>query len=533
MLKTLFVLNMRALASGLLKRGPKAKSSKLKAGLFLLLFVYIAAALMFSFGAAFHSLLEPFYEAGIGWMYFAFFALISFGLCVLGTIFIAAGQLFGAKDNEALLSMPIKPVHILVSRILALMTVEYIFSLIIAVPAVALWLWGGYGSTLGLIYFAVGFILAPLMAMTVSLLLAWLLSVITTRLRFKNIITLVLSIGFLLGYMYGYMYIQQYWGELVMRGSEIAGAFRRALPPFYAFGAGVAGANAWEMLIFAVWAILPFAAVIALLSTRYLKILTTNKGNIKTKYKEKVLKTSGAVLALTKKELAHYWSKPMVILNTSMGSLFMLVGAVALIVKKADIMAYIQPLLSLTDGASLATLGAVALVMLGSTNNLSSSLISLEGKHLWIAKSIPVNPLKILLSKAYAYLLTSSIPCLIASLVVGYVTATNALDWLLLIVMPQIFLVFIAFAGLAINLSLPKLDWTNEVQVVKQSMSTMAGMFGAMALIVGMALLYVFLLRDLLTLTAFLWLCTAFFAVAAIGCYGYLKKGGANKWLTL
>lgn len=533
MLKTLFALNMRALASGLLKRGPKAKAGKLKTGLFLLLFIYVAAALMFSFGTMFYSLLKPFYEAGIGWMYFALFALISFGLCVLGTIFIAAGQLFGAKDNEALLSMPIKPSHILISRVLVLMTVEYLFSLILAVPALALWLWGGYGSALGVVCFVIGFILAPLMAMSLSLLLAWLLSIITTRLRFKNIITLVFSIAFLLGYLYGYMYIQQYWGELVLRGAEIAGAFRRAMPPFYAFGAGVAGASIREMLIFAAWAILPFIAVIALLSARYLQILTTNKGDVKVNYKEKTLKTSGAGLALTKKELAHYWSRPMVILNTSLGSVFMLVAAAALIIKQADILASIQPFLALTDSASLAAMGAVALVVLGSTNNLSASLISLEGKHLWIAKSIPVSPIKILLSKAYAYLLTSSIPCLAASLVMGYVAAENILDWLLLIVMPQTFLVFIAFAGLAINLSLPKLDWTNEVQVVKQSTSTMAGMFGAMALVAGMALLYVFALRGLLTLTAYLWLCTAFFAFAAVGCYGYLKKGGSKKWLVL
>lgn len=533
MLKTLFVLNMRALESGLLKRGLKAKSSKAKTGLFLLLFIYIAAALMFSFGTMFYSLLNPFYEAGIGWMYFAIFAFISFGLCVLGTIFIAAGQLFGAKDNEALLSMPIKPSQILVSRILVLLTVEYSFSLLLAVPAVAVWLWSGYGSALGLVYFVIGFILAPLMAMSVSLLLAWLLSIITTRLRFKNIITLVLSLAFLLGYLYGYMYIQQYWGELIQRGAEISAALRRAMPPFYAFGTGVAGASAREMLIFAAWSILPFAAVIVLLSARYLQILTTNKGDVKVKYTEKVLKTSGAGLALTKKELAHYWSKPMVILNTSLGSVFMLVVAVALIVRQADVLAYIQPLFTLLDGVSLAALGAIALVALGSTNNLSASLISLEGQHLWIAKSIPVSPLKILLSKAYAYLLTSSIPCLATSLVIGYVAAENLLDWLLLIIMPQTFLAFIAFAGLAINLNLPKLDWTNETLVVKQSASTMAGIFGAMALVAGLALLYAFLLGGVLTLTTYLWLCTAFFAIAAVGCYGYLKKGGSRKWLAL
>jgi hypothetical protein len=58
---------------------------------------------------------------------------------------------------------------------------------------------------------------------------------LTSRLRHKNIITLALSVGFLLGYLYISANIQAYLGELVHNGTELAEAFRRAMPPFYAF----------------------------------------------------------------------------------------------------------------------------------------------------------------------------------------------------------------------------------------------------------------------------------------------------------
>jgi ABC-2 type transport system permease protein len=59
----------------------------------------------------------------------------------------------------------------------------------------------------------------------------------------------------------------------------------------------------------------------------------------------------------------------------------------------------------------------------------------------------------------------------------------------MIVLVPQIFLVFMAFIGVVINLPFPRLDWLNEVQVAKQSASAMLSLFGAMAGIAGLGLL--------------------------------------------
>jgi len=529
MIRKLFVLNLKALGAHYFRTGKK-KASVGKTILFSVLLLYVFVAFFSMFFALFMTLLEPFFSAGIGWMYFAFLALTAFGLSVIGSIFTASAQLFGAKDNELLLSMPIKPSDILLSRFFVILAFEYAFTVIVAVPALLLWLNSGYANPVGIVFFVMGVVLLPLMAMALSLLLAWLLGVATSRMRRKNIFVLVLSVGFMAVYFYAMTNIQKYLQDLLIRGEELAQAIRQALPPFYAFGKSIAEGSVVDGLLFMAWAIVPFAAAVILLSVNYRKILITNRGAAKTVYKEKAAKVGSAFTAFVRKELAHYWSKPTVILNSSLGSLFMLALSVFVIVKRADILLYVDEFIPLLGNLSTSALVAVILVFLNTTNNLSSSLISLEGKNLWITKSIPAPTKVVLQSKVCTHLLLSGLPCLVASICASAVFAGNITDWLILILLPQAVCVLIAVCGLAINLLFPKLDWINEVYVVKQGLSAMVSIFGAMGLIAAVGLAYVFLLNAVISLTAFLWLFALLSAVIASITYTWLVTSGAKKF---
>ncbi|MDR1962021.1 MAG: hypothetical protein LBQ16_07035 [Gracilibacteraceae bacterium] len=532
MIKRLYVLNLKALGANFVRPGKK----KIGAGKILLVVLvaaYVVTVLAGMFTAMFRSMLAPFFSAGIGWLYFAVLALLAVGLCVFSTIFTASAQLFGAKDNELLLSMPIKPSAILISRLLVILTFEYAFTLIIAAPAFVLWLAGGYASAAGIWFFVIGIVLLPLMAVAAALLLAWLLGALLSRLRHKNIIILALSVGFLLGYIYLSSNIQEYLGELVNKGTELAEAFRRAMPPFYAFGKSVAEGNIENTLQFMLWSVLPFAAIIALLAANYRKMLIANRGGVKAVYKERPAKAGNALSALVRKEWAHYWSKPFVVLNSSIGSVFMLVLSVMVIVKQAEVLLYVRELSFAFGGLPPAALTAVLLVMLTTANNISASLISLEGKNLWIAKSIPVPPRVILLSKVGTHLLISGLPCLLASVCAATVLAESAADVLSMVLLPQTAGALIAAGGLAINLHFPKLEWTNEIQAVKQSLSAMIAVFGAMGAMAGIGLAYVFLLRHLLPLMPFLWLCAAVFAVLSALIGAWLAKSGVKRFAEL
>jgi len=529
MIGKLFIVNLKALGAQYFRIGKK-KSGAGKKILLTILALYISASFFIMFLGLFASILEPFFSAGIGWMYFAILGLTAFGLSIVGSIFTASAQLFGAKDNELLLSMPLKPADILLSRLLVILAFEYAFTAIVALPAFLLWAARGYASAAGILFFFIGVFLLPLMAMALSLLLAWLLGVLTSRLRRKNILVLALSVGFLAAYFYAISNVQRYMNDLLVRGEELARAVERAMPPFYAFGKSIADGSVGYGLAFMAWAIVPFAAMVILLSVNYRKILITNRGAVKTVYKEKAAKAGSAFSALVRKELAHYWSKPLVILNSSLGSLFMLGLSVIVIVKRADILQYVDEVIPLLGNMPPAALGAVILVFLNVANNLSASLISLEGKNLWIAKSIPAPPKVVIQSKVCTHILISALPCLAASLSTAVVFAGNIADWLILMLIPQAAGVLIAVAGLAINLHFPKLDWMNETHVVKQGLSAMVTLFGAMVTIAALGFAYVFLLNTLISLTTFLWLFTLMSAVIAFIIYAWLVTAGVRKF---
>ncbi len=532
MIKKLFVLNMKVLLSGVLKWNSGKKQSNMgKTAFTVFIGIVVASSLFSMFYFWFNTMCEPYFAAGIGYMYFSLLAVTVFALCVISAIFTSAAVVFGAKDNELLLSMPIKPSAILISRLSVLFTAEYAITFLAALAAFIPWVAGGYATGLGILFFVAGVIFLPLCALSLALLLAWVLALVSSRLRYKNIITLVISVVFLVGYLYVYMNMQSYLGELVAKGSELAEAFRKAMPPFYAFGVSVANGDVVSGLTFVLWAVAPFAVALLLLASNYNKILTTNKGSLKVVYHEKRVAAKGVLSTLVGKEMAKFWSKPIVIMNSSIGSLFLIISPIILF-KQTSILVQLEAVAPMVNAAPV-TLIAAVLAFLGVSNSLSASLVSLEGKNLWIAKSVPVSPQAVLRAKIITHLLSASIPCLFAAICFGFALAGGLADWLLLLILPQTAIFASAVLGLTLNLHFPKLDWTNEIYVVKQSVSAMLMLFGSWGVLIALGLLYAFELSGILSIIAYLWFCGLIFVVAGACVYLWLMKRGAKKFVEL
>jgi ABC-2 type transport system permease protein len=104
---------------------------------------------------------------------------------------------------------------------------------------------------------------------------------------------------------------------------------------------------------------------------------------------------------------------------------------------------------------------------LSSTTHAS---ISLEGKSLWIMKSIPVKVDTIFLSKIMVNL-TLLIPVvLVGATFFGIYLHLSLFDMILLYLLPLAYSLFAAVMGLILNLMFPKFDFDNEIRVIKQSL---------------------------------------------------------------
>lgn len=484
MFRALCRTRLQALLSSYLRGGRRGKKrSKAAMAGFGLLMLYCLGCFFFLFYMMFSQLAAPLSLGGLGWMYFAVVALMATALGVVGSVFLAQSQLFEAKDNELLLSMPIPPSYILGSRMLTLYAQNLLFEALVLLPAlVAYWQVAAMDAVAVALY-VLQILTLPVLAMTLSCILGWVVAMISSRMRNKSLITMILSLALMGGYFYFYSQMNRYLQLLLQNGEQIAAAMQKSMYPMYQLGLALTGkplSFVWYLLCVAA----PFALVYFLLSRSFIRIATTKRGAARIRYRERALGVSSPGKALLQKELRHLWASPMYILNGALGSAFLVIGAVALVIKK-------DAVLSLADmlpgfGGMLPMLACLAIAAVASMNLLSAPSVSLEGKCLWIVQSMPVRGWIALRAKLIMHLLVTSPAVLLCSVGALLALPMDPLSMAVVVIAPQVFVVLCAMLGLWLNLRLPRLDWISEAHCVKQSMSVFLAMFGAWGILVAL-----------------------------------------------
>lgn len=472
LLKTRFASFTAAL---LFKSGGKTnqKSSKGKYVLFALLMLYACFAFMSMFGLYFHQIAKPFFELGIGWLYFTLFAMTAFALMFIGSIFMSKSQLYEARDNELLLSLPIPPQLILGSRMVILMALNFLLELLVAIPAFVMWVRAVQVSPAQIVFFVLIFLSLPFFAMAFSGLFGWLIALSTGRVRNKSLMTMLFSIIFLGAYFFFFSQANVYIQKLVTNGTAIAGSLG-SVTPLYWVGNAIAGENLPQLILTLIIMLLPFALMYYLLTVTFIRVATARRGAAKIKYEEKAMHSTSASSALLRREIKHMLSSPNYMLNAGIGVLFTVAAAVAIIIKKAQILSLLAQMGAGTEYAAI--IAVFGLCLFACTILFSASSVSLEGKSLWIVKSLPVSSREVLDSKLHMHVYITAPAVLLASLAAVYVTAPSLLIVAAIFLAPLFFILLTANLGLICNLKSPRFDWINETVVVKQSMSVMLAM---------------------------------------------------------
>lgn len=521
---------MAALTASLFRssRQNKKRSLLAKIGIGFLIFYVLGAFLMMSV-TMLMQLAKPLYDAGIPWLYFSLSAIISLGIMFVGSVFTAQAQLYEAKDNELLLSMPIKPSMILGSRLVMLLSLNLLFEAFIAIPAGVIWLLTNPSTPFGIIAFVLIFAALPFFSLALSCAVGALIAAISSRIKNKSLVITVLSLAALLGYFAVVGRINVYITKLVTNGEAIAESLS-AVAPIYWIGEAIAYTRPVPLLISMAIMVVPAIAVYIILSKTFIGIATRKRGFAKTEYHGGEMKTASVKSALLRRELSHLASSPMYMMNACLGVVFTIAAAVIVAVKR-DIMVTIAnefPALSAYIPAAM----TAALCMLATMCIITAPSVSLEGKTLWIVRSIPVSSADILMAKVKMHLLITIPPSIIASLILCFIVSPNAVQALSLIILPALVNIFCAFFGLIVNLRFPRFDWISETAAVKQSAATMIAMFGSFA-VVGIFALIGILLIPYLPLDVYILICGAVFALLSWLSYNYVKGAGARKFESL
>lgn len=527
MLKTLILLRLKGLFLRQTRSSKKKSSSLGKIILMILLFGYVGIVFIALFGGMFYSIIEPLHLMNLDSLYFVLMSLFIIIFCFIGSVFITHHEIYEAKDNELLLSMPIKNRDILLSRVLTILILNYIFELIIAIPAFGVYVYMIGMNVIQIILFMGVIMTLPFFVLALSCLFGWILAHILVKVKAKNIITIVLYVAFMAVYFYAINSIEGYIGWLIQNGTSLAKAIEKGAFPIYHLGIALSQGNIVSFLIYALCAVLPFVAVIYLLSRNFIKLATNKPKMKKIVYKEKELKTSSMKKALLMREIKHFTSNAMVMLNGAVGIMFCVIGTVGIFVYADDISMVFYQIPHIQD--LLTPILCLVGISVNSMNMISASSISLEGNRLWIIKSLPIEAKDILQIKFLLHFLLCVPAGIIFSLATIIVFKVSFFHALLIIIAPILFTIFIDLLGLLLNLWKPKFDWINETVCVKQSMPVMLTMFIAMGMAFAIAMMYVFI-GDMLSINIYMYCVFIIFIVVDLFLYYLLNTWGIKRF---
>lgn len=501
MLNVLLRVRLRAMLAAFSgRRGGKRGGKKRSPVVYAALLVYCLLAFGFLFYMTFSQLAAAYFPAGLGWLYFVMFAAMAFALMFIGSVFTAKAQLFEAKDNELLLSMPVKPGLILLSRMAALLLFNYLYEAVVAVPVLLAWLRTGTYTAAGLLAFVLIALALPFFALAVSCLFAWLISLLTRRLRSTTLLTMVLSVGFILLYLLVCFRLNRYVTQLAGIGAQLAQTLGAALPLLW-LGRAIADGQLALLLLTLLWLLVPFVLAYVLLARSFVRIVTTPRGRVRARRTAAPLRAASVERALLRRELARLTSSANYMLNAGLGLIFELVVAVLLLAKQALVRQMLAQL-GLAE-LPLAPLALLMMLLLSSMVYFTASSVSLEGKTFWLLRTLPVEPKRILRAKLRLANLLSLPPALIMTVCAACVLRVPVVQALLMAACQALFTLLMANLGLIEDLRHCNLHWTNETQAVKQGLATLFTMLLGWGLVLALGAVYLLLLARVMSPTAF------------------------------
>lgn len=506
------------------KKSGKNRSTKGAVGyalLYLLIFGFLGA--VFYFVAS--TLCVPLASAGVGWLYFAIMGLMALFLGVFGSVFNTYASLYKSKDNDLLLAMPIPPVKILIIRLSGVYFTGLMYELIVMIPTLIVWFLNVELNAAGVICTLLIPLVLSVLALVLSALLGWLVALISNRLKRKNVIVVFLSLIFIAAYYYCYSHAFAVIQSILANPQAAGDRVRNILYPLYHMGLAAEG-SMLSMLIFMAITGGLFAVVFWVLSRNFLKMATANRGEARAQYKERSTAARSVSGALLQKELRRFLGSANYMLNCGLGMIIMLVSAGVLVWKHEMVQELLYEFFP--ENRDIAHLiGAAAVCLFASMNDITAPSVSLEGKNLWLAQVFPVSGRQVLMAKLKLHLVLTLMPAAVLIAAVEWVMKPTIPFAVLIPAAAVLFITVMAEFGLFLNVKTPNLHWTDEIVPIKQSMSVMICLFGGWALIIALSVGY-YLMAKFLSPLIYLAGVMALLLVVSVLLHRWLCTRGAR-----
>lgn len=456
---------------------------------FIIMFVLLMVVLLgglFTFVSL--SMCGPLADAGLDWLYFTLMTMMAAFLGIFGSVFNTFSTLYMAKDNDLLLSMPIPVRTIMAARLVSVYLMGLMYSGVVLLPAIIVY-WVVVGITASAVLGClVQLILMSIFVLTLSCVLGWVVAKISQKLKNKSFITVLVSLVFFGAYYFFYAQAGDLLQELIANAAQYGDSIRTGAYPLYLVGR-VAVGDGVAMAVVAAVTLALFALVWYIIARSFLRLATSTGAVAKVEYREKTARLRSPDRALLSRELSRFTASANYMLNCGMGILGMVVASVALLWKGRELMT-VLPLLFMDKPEAVPVLLCAAFCVIISMNDMAAPSVSLEGKSLWLAQSLPVTAWQVLRAKLRMHLLLTAMPAAVLGVCLAAVCGLPAVQTVLMLAVAAAFLVFSALLDLFLGLKMPNLHWTSEITPVKQGGAVALALLGGFVYAAVLAGLY-------------------------------------------
>ena len=424
-------------------------------------------------------------------------ALLISALAFLLTLFKTNGYLFNFKEYDMLMALPFEARTVAACKFLYMYVKSLSWYFCISLSMML-----GYGffvrphAASYVLWILLSFFL-PIIPMLAASFLGFLIAWISARFQRTNIVQTILTFLFVV-----FCFSLRYIIDALVRKDEVVSVMEqtsRAMDraagiylPAKWFADAVSRLDVAGLFFLVVVSVLLFGAVFALVGNAYRRINSALKSHAASKrYRRTALKKRGVIRAIAFKEYRRMVGSSIYLINGTMGEfLAALFGIVTLLIGFDKIIAIV------TQGAPVSSVmlqPAIPFIVYLFIGMVATTACSPSGKNYWILQSLPIEPKAVAQGKMLFQMYLSVPFTVFATLCLCISAKTSFVHTLLYLILGVVLCAFSACWGCVCGLGHMRLDWENEVEVIKQSAAVAIYMFPNMFADMGLAVLVVFL----------------------------------------
>ncbi len=401
-------------------------------------------------------------------------ALIMSLLAFVFTLFKTNGYLFNFKEYDMLMSLPFAPKSIAACKFLYMYIKGMAWHLSISVAMLI-----GYGIfAKPAFYVYILWLVLTLFVPIIPTLLASFLGFIIARIfagfKRRNILQTVFTFIFVIA-VFAFRFLMEDMlkdgkvKETLEQSYDMTVGIAKVYLPAGWFSDGVTGSNILSVLFLVVISVVLFVVLFMLVGRSYRTINSKLKSHAAArKYKMTSQKKKGILNTIAFKEFKRLVGSTTYMTNGAMGVILStLLGIVTLIIGFDKIIGLVTKGAQFDHAVVQPAIPFIIFFFIGMVSTTCCSP-SLEGKNYWIIKSLPLDMKKVYQGKML-FNMYMNVPAMIVTTLCMCISAkVPVLETILYLILGFVLCAFSTTWGCVCGIKHMKLEWENEIEVIKQ-----------------------------------------------------------------